>query len=302
MNIRVEPGAYGALPEEFCRYETASIAILPVPYDGTSTWMKGADRGPQALLEASANLELYDIETDSEVFKHGIVTVDPVLCPEEPDAMVAAVYERARRLLEDGKFIVGIGGEHTISVGLVQAAATRFSNLSVFQFDAHADARNDYEGSRYNHACVMSRIGEICPYVQAGIRSMDSSELKTLNRDRTFFAYEILKGPDVTSRALKALTKNVYITIDLDVLDSSIMPSTGTPEPGGLDWYTLLDFIESVVVEKNIVGIDITELLPNPANRGPDFVAAKLVYRVLSMIFLRERETDGETGSLTKTG
>ena len=209
MNIRVEPGAYGALPEEFCRYETASIAILPVPYDVTSTWMKGADRGPQALLEASANLELYDIETDSEVFKHGIVTVDPVPCPEEPGAMVAAVYERARRLLMDGKFIVGIGGEHTISVGLVQAAATRFANLSVLQFDAHADTRNEYEGSRYNHACVMSRIGEICPYVQAGIRSMDSSELKTLNRDRTFFAHEILKGPDVTSRALKALTKNV---------------------------------------------------------------------------------------------
>jgi agmatinase len=290
MNIRVEPGAYGALPEEFCRYGTASIAILPVLYDGTSTWMKGADRGPQALLEASANLELYDIETDSEVFKHGIVTVDPVPCPEEPGAMVAAVYERARRLLMDGKFIVGIGGEHTISVGLVQAAATRFANLSVLQFDAHADTRNEYEGSRYNHACVMSRIGEICPYVQAGIRSMDSSELKTLNRDRTFFAHEILKGPDVTSRALKALTKNVYVTIDLDVLDPSIMPSTGTPEPGGLDWYTLLDFIESVVMEKNVVGIDITELLPNPANRGPDFLAAKLVYRVLSMIFVERKE------------
>ena len=293
MNIRVDLGAYGALPEEFCRYRTASIAILPVPYDGTCTWMKGADRGPQALLEASANLELYDIETDSEVFKHGIVTIDPVLCPKEPGEMVAAVYERARSILEDGKFIVGIGGEHTISVGLVQAAATRFSDLSVLQFDSHADTRDEYEGSRYNHACVMSRIGEICPYVQAGIRSMDSSELKTLNRDRTFFAHEIIKGPDVTSRVLKALTKNVYITIDLDVLDPSIMPSTGTPEPGGLDWYTLLGFIESVVLEKNIVGIDITELLPNPANRGPDFLAAKLVYRVLSMIFLKARKNDG---------
>jgi agmatinase len=302
MNIRVEPGAYGALPEEFCQYETASIAILPVPYDGTSTWMKGADYGPQALLEASANLELYDIETDYEVFKQGIVTVDPVLCTEEPGAMVAAVYERARRLLKDGKFVVGIGGEHTISVGLVRAAATRFSNLSVLQFDAHADTRNEYEGSRYSHACVMSRIGEICPYVQAGIRSMDSSELKTLNRDRTFFAHEIIKGHDVTSRALKALTKNVYVTIDLDVLDPSIMPSTGTPEPGGLDWYTLLGFMESVVMGKNIVGIDITELLPNPANRGPDFLAAKLVYRVLSMIFLRASKNAGETGSLTKTG
>jgi agmatinase len=136
----------------------------------------------------------------------------------------------------------------------------------------------------------MSRIGEICPYVQAGIRSMDFSELKTLNRDRTFFAHEILKGPNVTSNILKALTKNVYITIDLDVLDPSIMPSTGTPEPGGLDWYTLLDFIESVVRNKNIIGIDITELLPNPANRAPDFLAAKLIYRVLSMIFVQREK------------
>jgi agmatinase len=290
VNIRSKPGAYGDLPEEFCRYDTASIAILPIPYDGTSTWMKGADRGPLAVLEASANMELYDIETDSEVFRHGIVTVDPVLCPEEPEAMVAAVYKRARRLLEDGKFIVGIGGEHTISGGLVQAAATSFSGLSVLQFDAHADTRDEYEGSRYNHACVMSRIGEICPYVQAGVRSMDSCELKTLNRDRTFFAHEIIKGPDVTSRAMKALTNNVYITIDLDVLDSSIMPSTGTPEPGGLDWYSLLGLIESIVMEKNIVGIDITELLPNPADKAPDFLAAKLVYRVLSMIFVKNRE------------
>jgi agmatinase len=212
------------------------------------------------------------------------------LCPEEPGAMVAAVYERARPILEEGKFIVGIGGEHTISVGLVQAAAISFSDLSVLQFDAHADTRNEYDGSGYNHACVMSRIGEICPYVQAGIRSMDFSELKTLNRDRTFFAHEILKGPNVTSNILKALTKNVYITIDLDVLDPSIMPSTGTPEPGGLDWYTLLDFIESVVRNKNIIGIDITELLPNPANRAPDFLAAKLIYRVLSMIFVQREK------------
>jgi len=291
MDIKVEPGAYGALPEAYCRFSTASIAVLPVPYDGTSTWMKGAERGPQALLEASANLELYDIETDSEVFKHGIVTVEPVVCPEDPGAMVAAVYERAGRILEEGKFIVGIGGEHTVSVGLVQAAANKFHDLSVIQFDAHTDTRNEYKGSRYNHACVMSRIGEICPYVQAGIRSMDISELKTLNRDRTFFSHEILRGPDVTSRAMKALTENVYITIDLDVLDPSIMPSTGTPEPGGLDWYTLLYFIESVIRKKNVIGIDITELLPNPDNRAPDFLAAKLIYRILSMIFLkREKE------------
>ena len=302
MKFGVHPGAYGAVPEEFCRYETASIAILPVPYDGTSTWMKGANRGPQAILDASANLELYDIETDSQVFKHGIVTLDAVLCPEDPGAMVAAVYERAKRISKDGKFIVGIGGEHTICVGLVRAAAERFGNLSVLQFDAHADTRDEYEGGRYNHACVMSRIGEICSYAQAGIRSMDANELKTLNRNRTFFAREILKGPDVTSRVLKALTKDVYITIDLDVLDPSIMPSTGTPEPGGLDWYTLLEFLELVAREKDVVGMDVTELLPNPANRAPDFLAAKLVYRVLSMVFAKRKGIlDEETGPVAKT-
>jgi agmatinase len=290
MKAIVHPGAFGAVAEVFCRYETSSIAILPVPYDGTSTWMRGSNRGPQALLDASANMELYDIETNSEVFKHGIVTMDPVLCPDDPEEMVTAVCERAGFILEDGKFIVGIGGEHSISVGLVRAAAEQFSNLSVVQFDAHSDTRHEYEGSQYNHACVMSRIKEICPYVQAGIRSMDSSELETLDRDRVFFAHEIFKGANVIPEMLKALTRSVYVTIDLDVLDPSIMPSTGTPEPGGLDWYTLLELIESVVREKNVIGMDVTELLPNPANRAPDFLAAKLVYRVLSMIFAKKRE------------
>jgi len=290
MKISVDPGAYGTIPEEFCQYEKASIAILPIPYDGTSTWMKGSNRGPQALLDASANMELYDIETDFEVFKQGIATLDPVLCPDDPEEMVTAVYNRAGSILEAGKFIVGIGGEHTISVGLVRAVAEKFPDLSVLQLDAHADTRDKYEGSRYNHACVMSRIGEICPYVQVGIRSMDSSELERLNRDRIFFAYEMHKDSKIILKMLKALTQNVYITIDLDVFDPSIMPSTGTPEPGGLDWYTLLKLIKSVIREKNVVGMDVTELLPNPANKAPDFMAAKLVYRVLSMIFAKRKE------------
>ena len=290
MKRIMHPGAFGAIAEEFCRYGTAAIAILPVPYDGTSTWMKGANRGPQALLDASANMELYDIETDFEVFKQGIVTMDAVPCPDDPEDMVNVVYKYARPILEDGKFVVGIGGEHTISIGLVRTAVEKFRNLSVLQFDAHSDTRNEYEGSRYNHACVMSRIGELCPYVQVGIRSLDASERDRLNRDHMFFAHEMLQASDVIQSILNALTQNVYITIDLDVFDPSIMPSTGTPEPGGLDWYTLLRLIEWVVKEKDVVGIDVTELLPNPANRAPDFVAAKLVYRVLSMVFAKRKE------------
>jgi len=150
---------------------------LPVPYDGTSTWMKGSSQGPQALLDASAHMELYDIETDSEVFRRGMITMEPVHCPDDPWQMVTAVYERARPLVADGKFVVGIGGEHSVSVGLVRAVAEKIPDLSVLQLDAHSDTRDAYEGSRYNHACVMSRIGELCPYVQAGIRSMDASEM-----------------------------------------------------------------------------------------------------------------------------
>lgn len=289
MKFGVQPNAFGAAPEEFSLYETASIAVLPIPYDGTSTWLKGADRGPQALLDASANLELYDIETDSEVFRQGIVTLEPVVCPDDPEEMVHAVSERATAVLKEGKFLVGIGGEHSISVGLVLAMAKRYANLSVLQLDAHSDTRDVYEGSRYNHACVMSRIGEICPFTQVGVRSMDSSELRNLKRSRMFFAHDILKASIPLNKISETLSRDVYITIDLDVFDSSVMPSTGTPEPGGLNWYGLIHIIEAVVRERNVVGFDITELLPNPENRAPDFLAAKLVYRILSMVFFAHR-------------
>jgi agmatinase len=290
MMIRVDPGAYGGLPEKYHQMDSSSIVVLPVPYDGTSTWMKGASRGPKAILEASSHMELYDIETDTEVYRQGIVTVDPVSCPEDPKEMTAVVYEAARMLGKRDKFIVGIGGEHSVSVGLVQAAAKKYPDLSVLQLDAHADARDVYEGSPYNHARVMSRIGEICPYVQAGIRSMDISERKRLNCDRTFFAHALLSNADMVSHVYRSLTQNVYITIDLDVLDPSVMPSTGTPEPGGLDWYTLMALVKSVVQKKNVVGMDLTELLPNPADKAPDFLAAKLIYRVLSMVFAKREK------------
>jgi agmatinase len=288
MSQGADPGAFGALPEVFSRYDAASIAILPVPYDGTSTWMKGAYRGPQALLDASAKMELFDIETETEVYRRGITTMDPVVCPDDPEGMVAAAYEAATPILRANKFLVGIGGEHSISVGLVRAAAEAFRDLSVLQFDAHADTRDEYEGSRYNHACVMSRIREMCPYVQVGIRSMDSTERERLQTGRTFFAHQIIGGQDIASKVTDALSTNVYLTIDLDVFDPSIMPSTGTPEPGGLGWYTVLELIQRVATEKNIVAMDVTELLPNPTNRAPDFFAAKLVYRVLSMVFLKK--------------
>ena len=223
---------YGDLPKQFTDESSARVAILPVPYDGTSTWIKGADKGPEALLEASANMELYDIETDTEVYKIGIYTAPAVKVSKSPEAMVDAVREKAEALLEKEKFLVTLGGEHSISIGVIQAHAKKFSNLSVLQIDAHTDLRSSYEGSKNNHACIMARAKEICPIVQVGIRSMDAGEKVNLDPSRVFWAHNIVNCDKWMDQAIDLLTDNVYLTIDLDGFDPSIMPSTGTPEPG----------------------------------------------------------------------
>lgn len=277
---------FADLPESYTGYGRARTVILPIPYDKTSTWRKGSDLGPQALLSASANLELFDIETASEVYRRGICTLPPVLCPADPEEMVAEVCRQSQPHFQEGKFVVGLGGEHSVTVGLVRAAASKYPDLSVLQFDAHCDLRSEYEGSPYNHACVMARVNEICRSVQVGIRSMDKSEWDAADRDRIVFAHDLHRyGMDAAIDALDRLTDPVYITVDLDVLDPSIMPSTGTPEPGGLDWYTLIGLIRRVAVERKIIGMDVVELLPNEFNPAPDFLAAKLIYRTLSMAF-----------------
>jgi agmatinase len=286
--IHHNPGAFAALDARYCEYETAAIAVLPLPYNGTATWIKGAQRGPAALLEASGNLELYDIETDSEVYRKGIVTLEPVECPKAPAAMVEAVYGACRKVIRDHKFPVGIGGEHSVSIGLVQAIVEQYPCVSVLQLDAHADLRDSYGDSRYNHACVMARIREMCPIVQVGIRSMDISEKPVLDPDRVLFANRRSSHPDPVDWLHSRLTENVYITIDLDVFDPGIMPSTGTPEPGGLGWNDVIHLLQGIVHCKNIVGLDVVELCPNPANKAPDFLAAKLIYRILSMIYAKE--------------
>ncbi|MDO9547848.1 MAG: agmatinase [Candidatus Marinimicrobia bacterium] len=283
------PGAFGNLEQPYCSYNTAKIAILPIPYDGTSTWIKGADRGPAALIEASGNMEMYDIETDSEVYRRGIVTLEPLDCSAEPDEMAEQVYHTARRILNDDKFLVGLGGEHSVSSGLVRTTVERFENVSVLQLDAHSDLRDEYEDGPYNHACVMARIKELCPIVQVGIRSMDVSEKKNMDLNRALFAHEWFDHPDPIEWINSRLTDNVYLTIDLDVFDPAIMPSTGTPEPGGLWWYDVIKIIHGVAAQKTIVGMDVVELCPDPSNKAPDFMAAKLIYRTLSMIFTKEK-------------
>ncbi|MCR4368695.1 MAG: agmatinase [archaeon] len=281
------PKNFGGLPKMFSRYKESKIAIIPVPYDGTSTWGKGADKGPWALFEASANMELYDIETDSEVYQKGIFTDKPVSEKKSPEKMVAAVEKRVAGHLKEGKFTVVIGGEHSVSPGAVAAHAKAFKNLSVLQIDAHSDLRPQYEGTKNNHACAMSRIKEMCPIVQVGIRSMCVEEKAHMDTSRVFFAHQIHASKTWQEDAIAKLTDNVYITFDLDAFDSALMPSTGTPEPGGLDWNQVSTFLAKVFAQKNVVGFDVVELAPSKSNKAPDFVAAKLVYMMLSRKFAK---------------
>lgn len=276
---------YGGLPDEFCIYEKSKIVVLPVPYDGTSTWIKGADKGPDAILEASANMELYDIETDSEVYLRGIFTDNPVLAADSPENMLEETYLRTKSHLEKDKFIVTLGGEHSITFAPVKAHFEKYKDLSVLQLDAHTDLRDSYEGSKFNHACVMSRVAELCPIVQVGIRSMDVTEKISLPPGRTFFAENIMDNETWMQKAVDLLTPDVYLTIDLDVFDVSVMSSTGTPEPGGMHWYQVLKFIRKVADQRNITGFDVVELCPDSSNRSPDFLASKLIYKLLSYIF-----------------
>ena len=267
-------------------YSTASIAILPVPYDGTSTWIKGADKGPEALLDASYNLEFYDLETKTEVFKKGISTVEPVVESSSPEAMSAEVEVRMNRILDDGKFPVLIGGEHSVSIGAIRAICKRYPGVSVLQLDAHSDMRDEYEGSSHNHACVMARAKDVCDSItQVGIRSSAIEEQHNINPDRIFYAHEIKVSENWQKEVSAQLNKQVYITIDLDVLDPAYMPSTGTPEPDGLTYRHVLDLLKLIVKEHEVVGLDVVELCPNDINKAPDFLAAKLIYQFLSLQF-----------------
>jgi len=263
-------------------YSESEIIILPVPYDETSTWMKGADRGPEAILQASVNLEFYDVETSFEAHLAGINTIEPVNEKETPSKLVDSVYKKTLSLLSDKKFPVIIGGNHTVTIGAIKAFSEYFDNLSVLQLDAHTDLRPEYEGSQFNHACAMARAREFAPIVQVGIRSMSAGEVLYTERDRIFYSHELYYDKSLYKKAMDMLTGNVYITIDLDVFDPSIMPSTGTPEPGGPEYYELLHFMRDVINSKNVVGFDVVELCPSETNKSPDFIAAKIIYQLLS--------------------
>lgn len=276
---------YGGLEPEFSTYENSEIAILPVPYDGTSTWIKGADRGPDAIIEASENMELYDIETESEVYRKGIATLEPVSEASSPESMASEVERRMDAILNDRKFPVLIGGEHSVSIGAFRAMKKHYENFSVLQLDAHSDMRDSYEGSGHNHACVMARAKESATVMQVGIRSSCTEENKNIERERIIYAHERIDSETWMYEVSQKLNDNVYVTIDLDVFDPAIMPSTGTPEPDGLQYREVVNLIQLINARHNIIGLDIVELCPNDNNKAPNFLAAKLIYQILSIKF-----------------
>jgi agmatinase len=277
LGIPFEPGPAGS---------SAAVVLLPVPYDETSTWMKGAEGGPRAMLEASAAIELYDIETESEPYRAGIMTRSPVTHCGDPEGLAELVSAEVAVVLRASQLPVVLGGEHSVSIGAINACADRFQDLSVLQIDAHGDTRETYEGSTHNHACVMARARERCPIVQVGIRSLDASEVESLDRTRVFFAHDIAAARDTEwmDHAVGLLTEHVYVTIDLDAFDPAVLPATGTPEPGGLDWYEVTELLRRVSENRTVVGFDVVELLPAPGQQGSAFTAAKLVYRFIAMI------------------
>ena len=293
---------YAGIPEEFAQIDKAKIVLIPVPFDGTSTWGKGADKGPDAFLEASENMELYDIETDSEVYKKGIFLTEPIHETSSPEAMVNKVHEAVKQYIKRNKFVTIFGGEHSISIGTIRAFNECFENLTVLHIDAHADLRESYEDSPYNHACAVHEASTTTNLVQVGIRSMDAIEKTFMDEEKTFFAHDMVNDEFWIDNVIELLGKDVFITFDLDAFDPSICPSTGTPEPGGLIWYETLEFLKRVFEETNVVGFDIVELCPNPIDRSSDFLAAKLYYKMLSYKYMNTNEEEEEEEHMYSKG
>lgn len=280
-------GRYAGLPKAFCHPKHSKIVILPVAFDKTSTYQRGSEKGPSALIEASRNMELYDIETDSEIYLKGIYTA-PTILATTSKSMLQKTYVAADNYLNQNQFVVTLGGEHSISYAAIRAYSEHFPNLTVLQFDAHADLQDAYENNPLSHASVMARVAELShveKIVSVGIRSMSGEEKKNLSKVRTFFAHEIAGSTFWIKQLLNELSSPLYITFDLDVFDSSLMPSTGTPEPGGLDWNTVMQILKQVTEKKRLVGFDVVELCPQPTNHAPDYLAAKLIYKLLSYHF-----------------
>lgn len=288
------PMNFGGIEEaEFSDFESSQVLILPVSYEGTVSYGGGTGAGAMAIVDASRNMELYEEETDAEVFKIGIHTLPEFTPQATPEAMMNTLYEEAKTLLKSEKFICMLGGEHSLSAPVIRAHAERFHNISILQIDAHADLRDEYDGTPHSHASIMARsVKDLkIPAVQVGIRSLSADEARSLDElphTKIFWAKDIVGRTDWINSAIENLTENVYLTIDIDGLDPSLVPTTGTPEPGGLGWYEVLTLIRKLAEKRRVVGMDLVEYAYVESQPAPAFLCAKLVYKSLAYIFKNE--------------
>ena len=281
---------YAGIPEENATLENSKVILVTVPYDGTSTWGKGADKGPELFLDASENMELYDIETATEPYLEGVYLAGEVTEDSSPEAMTEAVYQKTKEMLQhEDKLFTLFGGEHSVSIGSIRAVGEKYENLTVLQLDAHTDLRPEFHGSTSNHACAVFEANQKYNLVQVGIRSCDVEEMQYVPKGQCFWAHEIAENPNWIEDVLSKVSGNVYITIDLDAFDPSIAPSTGTPEPGGLAWYPTLKLLRKVFEKCNVVGFDIVELMDSPMAKPTAFLAAKLYYKMLAYYHLSKK-------------
>ncbi|HII29874.1 agmatinase [Candidatus Woesearchaeota archaeon CG08_land_8_20_14_0_20_47_9] len=291
MNYVRIPFNFAALPSEFSSYERAGFVVVPIPYDVTESCIPGARFGPRAIISASRNLELFDEELRVNIGGAGIATLDEPVISVIPEEMKAIVREMVSPIIADKKIPLVLGGEHSISVGVVEELKEHSKGMSVLQIDAHADLRDKFDGSSLSHACVMRRIAELCPTVQVGIRSVSDDEMDFIrdNKLKLLWAYDIRNRAlnSWVKEAVSRLSDNVYITIDLDGLDTSIMPAVGTPEPGGLLWHEVTHLLRSVAEKRHVIGFDVVGLCPcHPAS---EFTAARLVMKMIAYIHYYKR-------------
>lgn len=283
------PNNFGGLPAELSGLEASRFVVLPLPYEATTSYGKGTKLGPRAIIEASRNMELYDEETGLEPCEAGIHTTEELLFHDAaPAAMVQAVRDAVRHYLDQGKFVVALGGEHSLSYPCFEAHRAVHGEIGVVQIDAHADLRDEYEGTPFNHACVMRRIvAASAGAAQVGIRSLSREEAEFLREEGTWpvlWARDCQESDGWMDRALSGLPPKVYLTVDVDGFDPSLVPCTGTPEPGGLAWYPVLRFLKRLCEERSVVGMDVMELAPDRLHFAADFLAARLIYKVLGYL------------------
>lgn len=288
---------YAGIPEKYAKIDTSKVVLIPVPYDGTIDWKKGAANGPKAFLDASEHMELYDIETDTEVYKNGIFIAEPVTETDSPDKLVRAVHASTKEYIRKNKFVTLIGGEHSVSIGSIRAFNECFDSLTVVQVGAHANLRKEFDGSVYNNACALSEASQTTNLVQIGIRSMDSIEKTSVDEDKIFYAHEMVSDDYWMENALDVMTGNVFLSFNINALDVSLIRSSSYPEPGGLFWYETLEFLKKLFKEKNVVGLEITDLCPNENDKASDYITAKLFYKMLSYKFDNADEDDYENES-----